>query len=49
MKLIDIDTVRGKRDLALTLKSETVDIGIRDGEYTDVSGTNDAARPGTEK
>ena len=35
---LDINFIRGKRDLQLTLNGETWDVGIREGEFTPVSG-----------
>ena len=39
MKLIDINSVRGKRNLSMTMNGETWDVGIREGTFTNVSGT----------
>ena len=36
---IDINAVRGKRNLTLTLNGESWDVGMRDGTYTEVTGT----------
>lgn len=35
---LDIDFIRGKRNLQLTLNGETWDVGIREGEFVAVSG-----------
>lgn len=39
LKALDINWIRGKRDLSLTLNGETWDVGMRDGTYTEVNGT----------
>jgi hypothetical protein len=39
LKPIDINNVRGKRNLKLTMNRETWDVGIRDGNYAEVNGT----------
>lgn len=39
MKLIDINSVRGKRNLSMTMNGEAWDVGVREGTFTNVSGT----------
>lgn len=39
LKALDINWLRGKRDLKLTLNGEAWDVGIREGQYDDFSGT----------
>lgn len=39
LKPIDIDAIRGKRNLVLTMNAESWDVGIREGEFQNVSGT----------
>jgi hypothetical protein len=39
LRPLSIDAIRGKRNLALTLNKETWDVGIREGEFENVSGT----------
>lgn len=38
LKLLDVEAMRGKRDLMLTLGGETFEIGIRDGTFTKKDG-----------
>jgi hypothetical protein len=38
LQALSIDSIRGKRGLALTMNGETWDVGIRDGTFEEVSG-----------
>jgi hypothetical protein len=38
LKLLDVEAMRGQRDLMLTLNGETFEIGIRDGSFQKISG-----------
>jgi hypothetical protein len=38
LKLLDINAIRGRRDLVLTMGGETWDVGIRDATFENVSG-----------
>jgi hypothetical protein len=46
LQALDINFIRGKRDLELTLNGETWEIGIRDGNFTPVSGTRRTTKNG---
>jgi len=39
LKAIDINAVRGKKDLVMTLNGETWDVGVREGQLQKVTGT----------
>lgn len=43
---LDINYIRGKRDLTLTMNGETWDVGMREGEYTEVNGTLRSTKDG---
>jgi len=43
---IDINAVRGKRNLKLTMNNETWEVGIRDGTFTPVTGTRRTTKNG---
>ena len=38
LKPIDITSIRGKRDLTLTMGEETWEVGIREGDFVPVTG-----------